>query len=71
MYHRPTYLEKAHDITNVILKAQVNHAIGLVHTQEFAVIESETSLFEHINQTTWCSHKYVQTLVEDVTLLPL
>jgi hypothetical protein len=38
------YLEKTHNVAHIVLKAQINHPISLIHTQKLAVVECEFSL---------------------------
>jgi hypothetical protein len=38
------HLEKAHNVAYVILKAQINHPISLIHAQKLAVVKCEFSL---------------------------
>ena len=38
------YLEITHDVSYVVLKTEVNHSIGLVHTKELATIKVDLFL---------------------------
>lgn len=64
-----THLEETHNISHIIFESQVNHPIRLVHTEVFAVIERESFLLQHIDESSWCRYDDMQPLVERMALL--
>ena len=63
------YLKKAHNITDIVFEAEVDHSVGFVHAEVLAVVECEPLLLEHVNETPRGSDDDVEPLVEDVSLL--
>jgi hypothetical protein len=63
------YLEKAHDISHILLEPKINHAVGFVHAKVPAIVERKPLFFQHIYQTSWRRHNDMQTLVQCSALL--
>lgn len=64
-----TCLEKTHYVAHIIFKAQVYHPIRFIHTEKFAIVESETFFLQHIDQSPGRCNYYVKTLAHVMTLL--
>jgi len=46
---RVSYLEKAHNVSYIILEAEINHSVGLVHTEKLATVEVDFPLLQHVD----------------------
>ena len=66
---RDTNFEEAHDVPNVILKAEVNHSVCFVHAEILAPIEDEALLFQHADKSTRGGYHNMQTFVQYMALL--
>lgn len=62
------YFEKAHDVSHIVLKAQINHAVGFVHTQILAALQGKAAFLQHVNEATRSRNNDVKTLVERMRL---
>src|SRR5216684_6150572 len=46
---RVSYLEKAHKILYITLKAKINHSVGLIHAEVLATVKVNFPLLQHVN----------------------
>src|SRR5713226_1348470 len=46
---RVSYLEKAHNILYITLKAKINHSVGLIHTEVLVTVEVNFSLLQYVD----------------------
>lgn len=67
--NKMTHFEETHNISHIVFESQVNHPVRLVHTEVFAVIERESFLLQHIDESSRCCYNDVQPFVEGMPLL--
>ncbi len=46
---RVSDLEKAHNISYITLEAEINHSVGLIHTEVLATVKVNFSLLQHVD----------------------
>ena len=59
---RDSHLEITHDISYVVLKTEVDHSIGFVHTKELAAIKVDLFLLQHVDQPSRCRNYDMNSL---------
>ena len=64
-----THLEEAHNVADVVFKAEVDHAVRLIHAEILAVGEREALLFQHIDEPPGCRDDDMKPFVQYVALL--
>jgi hypothetical protein len=64
-----TNLEERHDVTDVLLKAKIDHAVRLVHAKVSAVIKHETPLLEHVLKAARRRDDDMETLAQYTRLI--
>lgn len=70
LHRRETHFEETHNVSDVVLEPQVDHAIRLVHTQILAIRKPESLLLQHVDQSAGRGNDDVKSLVQHVALLP-
>ena len=69
MYTEISYFEEAHDVSYIVLKPQVDHSVGFVHTKVLAIVECELFLLQHVDESARGSDHNMQSIVHHTALL--
>mmetsp|Transcript_21135 Transcript_21135/g.59471 ORF Transcript_21135/g.59471 Transcript_21135/m.59471 type:complete len:541 (+) Transcript_21135:357-1979(+) len=62
--------EEVHNVPNLLLETQVDQAVRFVEAKVPARVQSELLLVEHVLQAPRCCHRHVDTVPQQLILLP-